>query len=211
MDKRDIAENNLRYAKRLEKHGESVKALASGSLHHQQCRFNILKEIGNLNGCSVLDLGCGLADFNGFLIDNDISVDYTGIDIFPEFISAAQKKYPESLFLCADILEKNILNKEKFDYVICSQVFNKKLKYTDNITYVKRIIKKIFSLSKKGIAIDFISNYVDYMEDELFYYSPEEIFSYAKTLSKRVSLRHDYPLFEFCLYIYPDFKGWKEP
>ena len=52
--------------------------------------------------------------------------------------------------------------------------------------------------------------YVDFREDRLFYYSPEEIFRFSKTLTKRVLLRHDYPLFEFTVYLYKDFAGWKK-
>ncbi|MFZ1077872.1 MAG: hypothetical protein WAN47_10635, partial [Nitrosotalea sp.] len=45
-------------------------------------------------------------------------------------------------------------------------------------------------------------NYVDYKDKDIFYTSPEIIFKFAKSLTRRVVLRHDYMPFEFCLYIY---------
>ena len=60
----------------------------------------------------------------------------------------------------------------------------------------------------KKLAIDFVTNYVDFKEDYLIYHSPEAMFRLAKSLTKRVVLRHDYPLYEFCLYLYPDFHAW---
>lgn len=54
--------------------------------------------------------------------------------------------------------------------------------------------------------MDFISNYVDYEDKEIFYTSPEKIFQAAKDLTRRVTLRHDYMPFEFCLYLYKNDK-----
>jgi hypothetical protein len=52
--------------------------------------------------------------------------------------------------------------------------------------------------------------YVDFQEPRLFYYHPEEIFRYAKSLTKRVTLRHDYPAYEFAIFLYQDFTGWRK-
>ena len=45
-------------------------------------------------------------------------------------------------------------------------------------------------------AIDMITSYVDFREDRLFYYSPEEIFRFSKTLAARAATPR-LPLFEF--------------
>ena len=67
-----------------------------------------------------------------------------------------------------------------------------------------------FNACSEGFAIDMLTSYVDYKEEHLYYYSPEQLFSYAKTLTKRVALRHDYPAYEFALLLHKDFCGWKE-
>ena len=71
------------------------------------------------------------------------------------------------------------------------------------------IIKKSYELCNKAVAIDMLTSYVDFKEEHLHYYEPEEIFSFCKTITKRVTLRHDYPLFEFMICLYKDFSGWK--
>jgi hypothetical protein len=73
---------------------------------------------------------------------------------------------------------------------------------------VQSMMKLMFLTARKGVAIDFVTNYVDFQESYLRYHSPEDMFKFAKSLTKRVVLRHDYPLYEFCLYLYPDFKAW---
>ena len=65
-----------------------------------------------------------------------------------------------------------------------------------------------FRTAKKGVAVDLLTSYVDFKKDHLHYYQPETVFSFAKQLTRRVTLRHDYPLFEFCVYLHPSFDGW---
>ncbi|MFC1874502.1 class I SAM-dependent methyltransferase [Chloroflexota bacterium] len=195
-----------RYRERLAKHGQDVKALASGNIERQLVRFQVLSEVGDLNNHSVLDIGCGFADFYLYLKEKGVKVDYTGIDICPDFIEICQARFPEAQFEVKDI--QTAPGKRKFDYVISSQTFNNHLTNEDNETMIRDIIKRAYELSNIGVAIDMISNYVDFKEEHLYYYSPEDIFRYCKAITKRVTLRHDYPLFEFTIYLYQDFKGW---
>jgi len=198
-----------RYQKRISKFGQTFESLGSGPKKHQTMRFNILRQSGIKTGDSVLDVGCGLGDFYNFLLSNGIEVNYHGVDIVPEFIEKAKEKYPQSNFQVRDIL-KNPFNEDSFDYVVCSQVLNFKLTNEDNIQHTQNMLKKMKIFAKESVACDFLTSYVDYEEDHLFYYSPEEIFTFCKLLSKRVDLIHSYPLFEFCIFLYNDFEGWND-
>ena len=195
-----------RYQNRLNKYGQDIKALASGVKERQRIRFNVLSEVGELNNCSVLDVGCGFADFFQYLIDEGIDVDYTGYDICPDFIEVCKNRYPDADFEVKDIQTDTI--QHKFDYVISSQTFNNRLMYDDNESLIKDVIKRAFEISNIGIAIDMLTTYVDFREEHLYYYNPEMIFKFCKSITKRVALRHDYPLFEFAIYMYKDFESW---
>ncbi len=202
-DKRLIIE---RYKGRLIKFGDDIKTLASGTSKRQLLRYSVLSQLGDFNGSSVLDLGCGFADFYQYLISKGLEVKYTGYDINPYFVEVCRKKYPAATFEVVDFQCDDV--GEPFDFIISSQAFNNKLVYDDNETVVKGILKKSYEICTKGVAIDMLSTYVDFKEDRLFYYSPEEIFKLCKSLTKRVTLRHDYPLFEFTICMYKDFAGW---
>ena len=195
-----------RYQRRISEHGETFLSLGSGSKEHQNIRFNILKDKIK-NNYSILDVGCGLGDFYNYLIQNDIHVDYYGVDLVPEFINQAKKTYPGVKFEVRDILE-NSFDNDSFDVVVCSQVLNYNLSDESNIDNAKLMIKQMHAISRVHLVCDFVTDYVDYKDDHLFYYKPEEIFSFCKTLSKRVDLIHSYPLFEFCVFLYTDFRGW---
>ena len=68
----------------------------------------------------------------------------------------------------------------------------------------------MFLFCRKGIVIDFISDYVDYKDKEIFYTNPERIFRYCKSLSRRITLRHDYMPYEFLVYLYKNDKKNKK-
>ena len=190
-----------RYNERLKKYGYDPRTL--GWLKGRQpVRFKVLSEIGDLNGCSILDVGCGFGDLYGFLIKRGLNIAYTGIDINSNLIEIARKKYPDACFEIKDILIDEI--NQKFDYILLSGVFNFKL--SDNKTFIQNMLKKMFELCNKGVAADFMSTYVDFKNADAYYASPEQIFSFCKALSRRVVLRHDYMPFEFCVHVYKDDK-----
>lgn len=205
-DKKTIIE---RYNVRLKQFGESIKTLASGTEERRELRFKILKEIGFGDNDSIMDLGCGFGDFYQFLMENNCNASYTGVDINPELIKIAKAKYQGVKFITADIQNENL---GQFDYIVSTSAFNLKFKGQDNYEFAGEMLKRCYAFAKKGVAIDFMSSYVDFKgnSEEAFYYEPEKIFAIAKTITKRVCLRHDYPLFEFCLYLYPDFQGWNK-
>ena len=195
-----------RYEERLREHGASVAALASGNVERQRLRFGVLADVGDLRGKRVLDLGCGLGDFYGYLRDQGIDCDYTGYDITPGFIARARDRFPNARFEVRDIQSR--MPGQRFDYAVCSQVFNNRLSGDDNVEVVTDIMDRLQSLAGEGVAIDMVTSHVDFRQDHLFYFDPGDMFARAKRLTRRVVLRHDYPLFEFCLYLYPTFQGW---
>lgn len=208
MNEQDKNTITSRYRERLQQHGPGIQALASGTTERRAIRFGVLSSIGDLNGASVLDLGCGLADFYAYLQEQGIKVRYTGYDITPEFVTLAAERYPEAKFEVRDIQSQGI--PEKFDYIISSQTFNNKLTHEDNLKLMQDVLRICYQACNAGVAIDMITSYVDFQEERLFYYNPEDIFRYAKSLTKRVTLRHDYPLYEFAIFLYQDFTGWRK-
>lgn len=196
-----------RYRERLEQYGvNDHRTIASGTKDRHWMRFQTLIEVGDLRHASVLDLGCGTGDFVQFLEEKNIPVDYVGYDINPYLIAEAKKRFPNKHFEVKDIQLEDF---PQFDFILGQAVFNFNLKHKDNFEMVQEILKLCYKHSHKGVAFDFISTYADFHPDYAYPYSPEAMFSFAKTLTKRVTLRHDQPLFEFAIYLYPDFNGWE--
>jgi len=198
-----------RYQARIAEYGLTFDSLGSGNVSHQDLRFQVHKNIGISSGDRILDIGCGLGDFYHYLKSHGIEVDYHGVDLVPELIDAAKTRNPDCVFEIRDIIEDQF-PESSFDYVVCSQVLNFKFSFEDNYKHAIKMLELMFKFSSKGVSCDFLSNFVDFEESHLNYYNPLEIFNFSKSLTKRVDLIHSYPLFEFTIYLYPDFKGWSE-
>jgi SAM-dependent methyltransferase len=196
-----------RYEDRLKKYGVSIDALASGNVERHNLRFKISTEVGIENGDTVLDLGCGFADYYQYLCDQGFDINYSGYDINPFLIEKAIERFPNLDLQTKDILQDDF---PKFDYIVSSSCFNLPLLEQDNYDFIGEIFQKSYDHANKGVAIDFNSSYVDFKSEEGFHYEPEKIFSIAKKITKRIALRHDYPLFEFSVYMYKDFEGWRK-
>ena len=64
----------------------SPKTLGWGKTSDQLERFTALTDNYTFHEKTILDIGCGFADFYGFLKDKGILCNYIGVDIIPEFL-----------------------------------------------------------------------------------------------------------------------------
>jgi SAM-dependent methyltransferase len=186
-------------------HGASIATMASGTEERRDIRFSVLTEVGISDGDTVLDLGCGFGDFTNYLDRKNIQTGYTGYDINPALVQVACTRFPDRYFEVKDVLKEPFPD---FDYIVSTSCFNLPLQHQDNYEFVEQVLRTCYAHARKGVSIDFLSSYVDFRSNEGFHYEPERLFQIAKSITKRVKLRHDYPLFEFNLYLYKDFSGW---
>lgn len=88
------------------------------------------------------------------------------------------------------------------DYTFVSGTFNLRMENDNDSwkTFIKETITHLFENSRKGIAFNCLSSYVDWKQENLFYADPKEFFDFCKSnLSKQVALLHDYPLYEWTI------------
>lgn len=207
MNEDDKNRINARYDERMKSTGYNIAGLASGSEERRELRFEVLRQVGIEPGSRILDVGCGLGDFKTYLERQSVTVEYFGVDINPNLIAECRRRHSSAKFAVADIEEISL---GSFDFVVSSSSFNLRLVNEDNYDHIESVMRAMFSHATRGVAIDMLSHWVDFEGDPeaVFHYDPARTFNIAKQITKRVQLRHDYPLFEFCVYLFPDFKGW---
>jgi len=156
---------------------------------------------------SILDVGCGFGDFFRYLLERfpDFTGHYKGIDILDDFIEECKGNIKDGRaeFDTQDLLNSNEIKGDSYEFVVASGTFNLKIGEKHR-KFVAAMLEKMFKVCSRGVAVNFMSTYVDYVNESSFHASPEEIFSLAKSFTKRVSLRHDYMPYEFTVYIYKD-------
>lgn len=184
-----------------EKYGDTPRALDWGSWESQRMRFEVLSRIlpDGYSG-SVLDVGCGLGDLYGYLTGR-WEIQYLGIDISEKMLEIAKKKYPEVTFKLHDMTKKLDM---KFGYVLLSGSLNKRISLdpVDQYKWTETILRNMWGSCKIGMTFNMLSTYADSVAEDDFQYSPERIFKFAQTLSRKVKLDHSYMPHDFTIYIF---------
>jgi SAM-dependent methyltransferase len=180
------------YGEHLQRYGARDR-----SAHSQQERFRILADVGNLRTASVFDEGCGVGDLYPFLEERFPDVQYTGVDINPDAIAIAQEKYPAATFVCADFTE---YEDGFFDYVLSSGALTFRIE--DHEDVYRAHIRKMYELSRIGVAFNVLDASAITQDDEYVGYLPSELFAFCQTLTPKLTLRHDYSPEDFTLYLY---------
>lgn len=190
----------------LAKHGDSAQGVDYNGQKSQYQRFEVLSAIAPLAGKSVLDVACGIGHFYDFLKENNLTPShYKGVDITPGMIEHASKRHPNLEFSLMDILAAPAPEEPIFDYVVCCGLFHLRANNSDEEwqEFCQAMIKQMFKYARYGLSFNMMTNQVDFRVDRLYYADPTEYFNFCRhNLSRRVCLRHDYPLYEFTLYTY---------
>ena len=166
----------------------------------QDARFAVLTSLGNLDGCSVLDVGCGFGDLYKFLKEKGIHVEYTGIDLSPDFIKVAREHHPEARFVVGDFEAEGIDG--QYDWVFECGIFNRKV--SDQRRFIELTLRQMYDVAKKGVAADFLGPKQVDIVGHLYHADPGDMLKFCKKLSPNVVLRWDYRPEEFCVYLFKE-------
>jgi SAM-dependent methyltransferase len=191
-----------RYQERIAGHGVTFDSMNSGSLDKQQIRHSVHASIIPLErgDVRVLDLGCGLGQFLSFLRVKGFQGVYTGIDIVPEYVEHCRREFPTDRFELRNVFAEGLA--ERYDFIVASQVFNARYPRGDNMETLKMFLALGMDHCGHGLSVDMLSSYVEFEKPDLYYFSPEVVFSHAKKLTRLVRLRHDYLAFEFAVQMF---------
>ncbi len=187
------------YEALLAEHGETYRALDWGSRESQQKRFEVLAGIGISAGDRVLDVGCGLADLNAWLIEHRPGVEYSGIDLTPVMAERAQARFPNAKISNQTIFDLDFPI-QAFDYLVASGIFVFRQKSPEE--YLFSTIRTMYKFCIKGVAFNSLSFWAEIKSPNEFYADPATVINFCRRLTRKVVLRHDYHPADFTVYMY---------
>jgi len=176
---------------------DSNLALGWRDKRSQLVRFDALMDIGDLNGHSILEAGCGTGDlFNFLMIRYPDITGYVGVDFIPEMIEEARDRIlsPKASFWPVSFMSTIL---PEADYVLASGSLNY-ASYEPG--YIYRAISHLFQLSRRGLGFNLLKLVTK--EGMLAAYDPEDIVAFCQTLSDYVVLKDDYDLEDFTVFVY---------
>lgn len=185
------------FESRLDQYGDSPEAL-NWTERGQRLRFEILSQIGDLEGKSILDVGSGLGHFYEFLQRRLHSVRYLGCDISPRLVQRAREVHPDSKFEVLDILTEAI--EGEYDFVLSSGIHN--LENGSNEREMESILRGIWDACTLGAGVNMLSRWAGRQEKGRHFYNPVAVLRFARKLTPRVILRHDYLPHDFTLFMF---------
>lgn len=170
----------------------------------QDLRFDALTRHLPSADFSLLDYGCGLAHLHSYLDIRFKRFRYTGIDMLPEFVAISRARHPDSDFAVA---ASPVDVSGDHDHVVMSGVFN--MLYTEDIDAHKRIVWEglefLFARARKTMAINFMTDQVDFKQPGAFHLDPRELLEFARRrLSRRLMIDQSYMPFEYTMVLWKD-------
>ncbi|MDC7124774.1 MAG: class I SAM-dependent methyltransferase, partial [Spirochaetales bacterium] len=150
----------------------------------------------NLDGKSILDVGCGCGDLYDLIkTDYKINSRYLGVYILEKMVKRAESEHEEASFFLADIFDDSFFAEDafgccNFDITFTSGIFN--LQAGNNEDFLKKAIPILASLSTEAFVFNLLNPESPDPDNRYFYYAPEKAAELAEPFSKKIELIDGY-------------------
>ncbi len=188
------------FARQAAEHGLGPRALDWGSARSQALRFQRLAAIGDLRGASILDVGCGQADFAAWLDEQGIDVDYTGIDLTPAMVDTCRQRFPGRRFELAAAHDLTALAPDTWDYVFACGLFYRRS--VEPFEFLRTTVAGFFARCRRGTAFNSLSAWSIVRDADEYYADPAAVLDFCRSLTSRVVLDHAYHDRDFTVSLY---------
>jgi SAM-dependent methyltransferase len=171
------------------------------SSRRAQCmRFETFILYHDLNGKSVLDLGCGVGDLFEHLRQRGIACEYVGIDLSAEMIRRSRERFPGVSFESANVLEWN--PGRQFDYVVSFGIHNN-VRVDNGHWLLEAVTRRQFELCSVATYVSLLTDrYPPGFASHMQAWRAEDVLKLALDISPYVALRHDYLPNDFSVALY---------
>ncbi len=180
-----------------------IGIMGYGSELSQDLRFNALFKVGDMNGKTILDIGCGRGDFAPKVIESGVKYKkYLGTDVVPKMIDIAKNTtvLDNTEFKVLDVL--TCTEKLSFDYVVMCGPLNLRTPHTEDIA--KKLIRKAYEIANIGVAFNMTSvlGDEDKKTEHTYYFDPFEVLRYCATVTRNLKFDHTYLPHDFTVFMY---------
>ena len=195
------------YESCLEKYGDTHLGVDWPDQDDAETRYRVMLEVmRNTTGpASLLDFGCGASHLYEYMLRTKLEhVEYSGLDLSERFIQLSESKFPGVDYYCLDILDEDA-DIPAFDYIVMNGVFTEKLQlsFDEMFAFFKRMISRVFTKARVGIAFNVMSSHVDWEREDLFHLPMDKLADFlVREVSRDFVFRNDYQLYEYTVYIY---------
>jgi len=177
------------YLQAAQRHGAGFESLLWASPSSQRARFEAMASLYDFHGKTVLDAGCGRADFLDYLAERGIEPEhYTGIEAVPEMVqSARRKRRPRSLIVQADFVREPSRLLAGADTIVFCGSLN-----TFQAAEFHRALRAAFEGAGEAVLFNFLSSPRLAHAEWLRWHAPPEVLAFARQMTDDVKVLMDY-------------------
>jgi len=188
------------FEQRLDRLGEDVRVLWGSGKFYQTGAFVDICNIGDLNGKTVLDIGCGFSDLIDFLGQQHIKIKgYYGIDLSRRMVEIARRRHPGFQFEQRNI-RTNPLPEDSVDYAIGSGIMFLRNPHWQQ--YAKEVVGSMFQAARIGVAVNFLLSDGNTDDPELNFTTPDRVLRILRSVSDKLSVVENRRIEHFTVYLY---------
>lgn len=199
MDWRTDQERIAPYFDRLaDRHGPTPGAVDAGSQASLDVRYRALSELTDMNGKTVLEVGCGFGGLGAYLVNRFPDIDYTGIDISERAVATGRTTYPDLKLTRRNLME--LPAEPGYDVVLAQGIFY--LLGVDAGEKAQELLKRMFHVARESVGCCAISTWADHQTPGEYYLDPALLLAWGGRLTKRLVLRHDHHPGDVCVYLF---------
>jgi SAM-dependent methyltransferase len=164
----------------------------------QRMRFEAFLLEHDLEGRSILDVGCGLGDLYTHLRRRGIAAEYTGFDLAPEMIRLCRARHPGVPFESGDFLAYQPAS--RFDYTVAFGIHN--IQVPGGRAILEATTRHQYALATSAAHVSLLSDRSSSSAPHLQEWHAEDVLSMALAITPHVVLRHDYLHNDFGVTLY---------
>jgi SAM-dependent methyltransferase len=177
------------YLRAARQFGAGFSALLWASPKTQRARFDAIRRAYGPEDKSVLDAGCGRADYMEFLLARDVRpADYIGLEAVETLADAAEaKNFPNSRIVRGDFVREPAKLFVGADVI----VFSGSLNTMDEGTFYE-ILRRAYDATAEAVVFNFLSSAALAGRAYLTWHSREKVEAFARRTASDVKVLEDY-------------------
>jgi len=164
----------------------------------QLVRFEAFLQTHDIDGKSILDIGCGTGDLWQYLQAKSISCSYAGFDLSPVMIKRCEERFPGIAFNSGEFVEWS--KDKQFDYTIAIGIHNIKVDGCWEI--LTQMTKTQYELSRHAAHISILTDRYEGFAPHIQAWNAERVLAMALEITPYVVMRHDYLPNDFSITLY---------
>ena len=177
------------YVRAARQYGAGFSALLWASPKTQRARFDAIRRAYDPQGKSVLDAGCGRADYLEFLLSRDVQpADYAGLEAVEALAVAAEAKaFPNSRIVRGDFVREPAKLFVGADVI----VFSGSLNTMDQGTFYESL-RRAYDATAEAVVFNFLCSPALAGRAYLTWHQRERVEAFARRVAADVRILEDY-------------------